>query len=443
PLPREPTTPTPPPLPPPGMTRSGTRALWHLPQHAPPPSPLARRQRVAEYVQRRNSALQRLRMNPEEFTRRTQTLLASLGQKHPDGAPKDWAHRLLDLNDQGIAGQLSEDVREDLRQNAFKRNELRFLVDEVHTSPNPGTFTSPVDPTWLFHVQQGAPFDPKDARLPEQRNQAELNAASAILRALNPNGGLFEQPAACTIGLSAHQRANSVPSAFRTWGQTIREKITAGPQHDDDVRSDGTLCYHHSTAKDPPMSTYGEPEAITPRLHPNSAPSTPDLRGHPWDPCRRHPPRDPRGNPQDHPGPPCLFATKECPNPHRDRRDPQGDPQHPPRTPIIREALPFPPDGILDYPLEAQDPRVAAPSAADPLVGDHREAGAWHWAPSRLHKAEIITTTTITPDHRSVTQGPRMMNATPLPKKENWTYRSRNPSPAATLADGEPTSPSV
>ncbi|KAG6892933.1 hypothetical protein C0992_011840 [Termitomyces sp. T32_za158] len=125
-----------------------------------------------------------------------QTLLASLGQKHPDGAPKDWAHRLLDLNDQGIVGQLPEDVREDLRQNAFKRNELRYLVNKIHTSPNPGTFTSPVDPTRSFHVQQGAPFDPDNARLPERRNQAELNAASATLRALNPNGGLFEQPAA-------------------------------------------------------------------------------------------------------------------------------------------------------------------------------------------------------------------------------------------------------
>ncbi|KAG6893420.1 hypothetical protein C0992_010047, partial [Termitomyces sp. T32_za158] len=181
-----------------------------------PPSPLARRQRVAMYVQRQNSALQGLRMNPKEFAWRTQTLLTSLGQKHPDGAPEDWAHRLLDLNDQGIVGQLPEAVCEDLRQNAFKRNELRYLVDEIHPSPNPGTFTSPVDPTRSFHVQQGAPFDPDDARLLEQRNQAELNATSATLRALNPNGGLFEQPAARIIGLSARQRANSVLSAFRT-----------------------------------------------------------------------------------------------------------------------------------------------------------------------------------------------------------------------------------
>ncbi|KAG6894867.1 hypothetical protein C0992_004257 [Termitomyces sp. T32_za158] len=106
-----------------------------------PPSPLARRQQVAEYVQQRNSALQGLRMNPKEFARRTQTLLASLGQRHLDGTPEDWAHRLLDLNDQGVTGQLSEAIRKDLQQNTFKRNKLRYLVDKIHTLPNPGTIT--------------------------------------------------------------------------------------------------------------------------------------------------------------------------------------------------------------------------------------------------------------------------------------------------------------
>ncbi|KAG6890986.1 hypothetical protein C0992_011517 [Termitomyces sp. T32_za158] len=96
-------------------------------------------------------------MNPKEFAQKTQTLLARLGQKHPDGAPKDWAHRLLNLNDQGVTGQLPEAICKDLQQNAFKRNKLRYLVDEVHTSPNPRTFASPTDPTRSFHVQWGAP----------------------------------------------------------------------------------------------------------------------------------------------------------------------------------------------------------------------------------------------------------------------------------------------
>ncbi|KAG6874970.1 hypothetical protein C0992_005748 [Termitomyces sp. T32_za158] len=97
------------------------------------------------------------------------------------------------------------------------RNELRSLVDKIHVSPNPGAFEDPADPARSFHIQQGAPFHLGDAsRIPGQCNQEEQNATSTTLRALNPGGGLFEQPAARTIGLSARQRANSVPSAIRT-----------------------------------------------------------------------------------------------------------------------------------------------------------------------------------------------------------------------------------
>ncbi|KAG6891958.1 hypothetical protein C0992_002567, partial [Termitomyces sp. T32_za158] len=128
------------------------------------------------------------------------------------------------------------------------RNELRNLVDEIHVSPNPGTFEDPADPARSFHLQRGAPFHPGDApRIPGQRNQEEQNAASATLRALNPGGGLFEQPAARTVGLSARQRANSVPSAVRTWGQAVRKNPGGAPPprppRDEDARSDDTLCY--------------------------------------------------------------------------------------------------------------------------------------------------------------------------------------------------------
>ncbi|KAG6886997.1 hypothetical protein C0992_001262 [Termitomyces sp. T32_za158] len=145
-----------------------------------------------------------------------QTLLLGLGQKYPDGAPEDWAHCLLNFNDQGAAGQLPESVCKDLWQNAFMRNELCSLVNKIHVLPNPGTFDNPADPARSFHVQQGAPFYPGDtAQIPGQRNQEEWNAASTMLRALNPNGGLFKQPAAHTISLSARQCANSVPSTVR------------------------------------------------------------------------------------------------------------------------------------------------------------------------------------------------------------------------------------
>ncbi|KAG6895236.1 hypothetical protein C0992_002447, partial [Termitomyces sp. T32_za158] len=150
------------------------------------------------------------------------TLLWSLGQKYPDGPPEDWAHHLLDFNNQGAAGQLSESVHEDLWQNAFMRNELRSLVDKIHVLPNPRTFEDPMDPARSFHIQRGALSHPGNAsRIPEQRNQEEQNAASTTLCALNSGGGLFEQPATRTIGLSAHQRANSVPSTVWTWGQAV------------------------------------------------------------------------------------------------------------------------------------------------------------------------------------------------------------------------------
>ncbi|KAG6875726.1 hypothetical protein C0992_002682 [Termitomyces sp. T32_za158] len=285
-----------------------------------------------------------------------QALLATLGQKHSDGASKDWAYHLLDFNNQGVMEQLSEAICKDLQQNAFKCNKLCYFVDEIHTSPNPGTFTNPTDPARSFHIQRGASFNPNDAaRIPEWQNQEELNAASPTLCALNPNRGLFKQPAARTIGFSAHQWANMVLSTFRTWGQTVRKKTTAapppGPQHNNDARSDGTLCYmdpthpdqnqHHSTAKGPLMWTYGEPKAATLHSHQN-------------------PPRSP--------------TTKDCPNPHRDRRKLWSDLQHPPLTTTILEAHSHPVAGIPDHPLAVQDLR-----AGDLLAADSREAGAPPW----------------------------------------------------------------
>ncbi|KAG6894739.1 hypothetical protein C0992_004906 [Termitomyces sp. T32_za158] len=139
-----------------------------------PPSPLAHQQSIAEYVKRRNSVLQGLQISPEEFAHWIQTLLWGLGQKYPDRPPEDWAHRLLDFNDQGAAVRLPESVHENLQQNAFMRNELQSLINEIHVSPNPGTFKDPTDPARSFHIQRGAPSYPGDAsRIPGQRNQEE------------------------------------------------------------------------------------------------------------------------------------------------------------------------------------------------------------------------------------------------------------------------------
>ncbi|KAG6876049.1 hypothetical protein C0993_005949 [Termitomyces sp. T159_Od127] len=77
-----------------------------------------------------------------------------------------------------------------------------------------------MDPAQSFHIQRKEsikPQDPVSTLVPHQ--QEKLNAASNILKALNPTEGLFDQLATRTIGLSARPHANSLLSTFCTWGQ--------------------------------------------------------------------------------------------------------------------------------------------------------------------------------------------------------------------------------
>ncbi|KAG5348032.1 hypothetical protein C0989_011062, partial [Termitomyces sp. Mn162] len=124
------------------------------------------------------------------------------------------------------------------------QNELRALVEEIHTSPNPCPFEDPLDPARSFHVQREEPIRTQNkAPSSVPRQQEELNAASSILRNLNPAGGLFDQPAAHTLALSAWPWASLVPSAFRTWDQpAVPEFRSQRPplRVDDDNR---TLSY--------------------------------------------------------------------------------------------------------------------------------------------------------------------------------------------------------
>ncbi|KAG6884038.1 hypothetical protein C0992_007136 [Termitomyces sp. T32_za158] len=311
-----------------------------------PPSPLAHQQSIAEYVKRRNSVLRGLRISPEEFAHQTQTLLWDLGQKYPNGSPEDWVHRLLDFNNQGAAGRLPESVRKDLQQNAFMRNELQSLVDEIYVSPNPGTFKDPADPARSFHIQRGAPSHPGDAsRIPGQRNQEEQDATSTTLHALNPGGGLFKQPAARTIGLSTCQRANSVLSAVQTWGQAVRKNPGGAPPprlpHDGDARSDDTLCYI-----DPPAPPQSEPASFHHERLPHFDLRQTWGRDTPPPPAprlfNRGPPRTPLGPPLAPPvphqappagpplGPPPPTLTRGHPNPHKGHPAPhRNNPQRP------------------------------------------------------------------------------------------------------------------
>ncbi|KAG6882665.1 hypothetical protein C0993_009657 [Termitomyces sp. T159_Od127] len=188
------------------------------PSHTPP-SPLGH-QRVKAYIQQCDKVLQLLRISLAEFARRAQALLISLGHNDLSGTPKQWANHLLEFHELYQCGAISEDAQNTLQVDLHLQDKLCALVDEIHTSPTPWRFEDPVDPARLFHVQHEEPiklWDPVPAPVPRQ--QEELNAASNILKALNPTRGLFDQPAACTIGLSMHPHGNSFPSAFCTWRQ--------------------------------------------------------------------------------------------------------------------------------------------------------------------------------------------------------------------------------
>ncbi|KAG6896641.1 hypothetical protein C0993_008187, partial [Termitomyces sp. T159_Od127] len=99
-------------------------------------------------------------------------------------------------------------------------NELHALVDEIHTGSTPKCFKDPANFACSFHMQRKEliePWNPVSTQVPCQ--QEEHNAAINILKALNLTGGLFDQPAACTFGLSVSPHANSLLSAFCIWGQ--------------------------------------------------------------------------------------------------------------------------------------------------------------------------------------------------------------------------------
>ncbi|KAG5349618.1 hypothetical protein C0989_002715 [Termitomyces sp. Mn162] len=178
-----------------------------------PPSP--RQQRVKVYAQQRNKVLRFLHLSPTEFARCTCTLLTNLGYPNTSTTPEVWADQLLNFHECYLQGNLPETMQGTLGIDNNLRNELRTLVEEIHTSPNPCPFEDPLDPAHSFHVQHGEPVGTRSEAPPSiPHQQEELNVASSILRNLNPVGGLFDQPAAHTLALSARPQANSIPSTF-------------------------------------------------------------------------------------------------------------------------------------------------------------------------------------------------------------------------------------
>ncbi|KAG5336786.1 hypothetical protein C0989_011823 [Termitomyces sp. Mn162] len=183
-----------------------------------PPSP--RQQRVEVYAQQHDEVLCFLRLSPTEFARCTRTLLTNLGYPDTSATPEVWADQLLNFHERYLQGNLPETMQGTLGIDNNLRNELHALVKEIHTSRNPHPFEDPLDPAHSFHVQCEEPIRTQSKAPPSiSCQQEELNAASSILRNLNPTGGLFDQPAAHTLALSSCPQANSIPSTFRTWDQ--------------------------------------------------------------------------------------------------------------------------------------------------------------------------------------------------------------------------------
>ncbi|KAG5735300.1 hypothetical protein E4T56_gene10973 [Termitomyces sp. T112] len=226
---------------PPGPMDNYSPPCMPFPAQAPP-SP--RQQRVKAYAQQHDKVLCFLHLSPAEFARRTHTLLTNLGYPDTSGTSQRLCKAPWALT-------------------------ITYRTSSVHWSkkstpaPNPHPFKDPLDPAHSFHVQCEEPIRTRNEALPSvPHQQEELNVASSILRNLNPMGGLFNQPAAHTLALSACPWANSIPSAFQTWDQpAISEPRSQWPPpHVDNdnwtlsyIKKPGNPTNKHAPCNGPPQ----------------------------------------------------------------------------------------------------------------------------------------------------------------------------------------------
>ncbi|KAG5338260.1 hypothetical protein C0989_007845 [Termitomyces sp. Mn162] len=250
-------------------------------------------------------------LSPVEFTRRAHTLLVILGYSNTSTASEVWADQLLNFHKCYLQGNLPKTMQGTLGIDANLQNKLCTLVEEIHTSLNPHPFKDPLDPFRSFHVQCEEPVGTQIKALPPiPCQQEELNAASSILRNLNPVGELFDQPAAHTLALSACPWANSVPSTFCTWDQPATSKSCAQqpPPHVDD--NNWTLSYIDKSGNptNKPASCNSPPQDRSPQfdLHAPHVNVPPLCQNIPI------PPRQPTGSRA--PRPP-FSSNSPCPPP--------------------------------------------------------------------------------------------------------------------------------
>ncbi|KAG5721964.1 hypothetical protein E4T56_gene18481 [Termitomyces sp. T112] len=280
-----------------------------------PPSP--RQQRVKAYAQQRDKVLCFLHLSPVEFARHTCTLLTNLGYPDASASLEVWMDRLLDFHKRYLQGNLPENMQGTLGINNNLWNELRALVEEIYTSPNPCPFEDPLDPARSFHVQCEKPIGTQN-KAPSSipRQQEELNAASSILSNLNPAGELFDQPTAHILALSARPQASSVPSAFRTWDQLAAPKLCSQqlPLRVDDnnwtlsyIDEPGNPANKHAPCNRPQQDRLPHFDLCAPRInapppHPNAPvplqqPMGPGAPRPPFSTNSSHPPPAPMPNP--------------------------------------------------------------------------------------------------------------------------------------------------
>ncbi|KAG6883353.1 hypothetical protein C0993_006620 [Termitomyces sp. T159_Od127] len=143
--------------------------------------------------------------------------MTSLGYHDLSETPEQWTNCFLGFHKLYQCGAIFESAWKTLQVDINLQDELCALVDKIRRSLNLWRFEDPMNPAHSFHVQRKEPIefqDPVPAPVPCQ--QEELNATLNILKALDPTGGLFDQPTACSIGLSACPHANFLLSAFCT-----------------------------------------------------------------------------------------------------------------------------------------------------------------------------------------------------------------------------------
>ncbi|KAG6876053.1 hypothetical protein C0993_005944 [Termitomyces sp. T159_Od127] len=139
-------------------------------------------------------------------------LLVSLGHHDLSETLEQWANCLLKFHELYQCRAIPESTQNTLQVDLNLQDKLHALVDEIHMSPTLQCFKGPVDPACSFHVQCEELIEPQDP-VPASVfcQQEELNAASNILKALNQTRELFNQPAACTIGLRPLLENNDRP----------------------------------------------------------------------------------------------------------------------------------------------------------------------------------------------------------------------------------------